>query len=156
MFHSILKKKIYSPKLWRIFSKQKIHTHMHMCYLRVLLGCESIGIIILPRVPLLAARERSSVEMLLDASSPSAPGTSKHPNIQTGTYSPLFRLSKRKLRKNKISSMFSTGTESFCSLGVRQHYSAKLIKVPSIEVTWKQKNGQKNILSMQMWQPQGR
>lgn len=47
-----------------------------MCYLRVLLGCESIGIIILPRVPLLAARERSSVEMLLDASSPSAAGTS--------------------------------------------------------------------------------
>lgn len=42
-------------------------------FLRVLLGCESMGIIIFPRVPLLAARERSRVEMLLDTSSPSAP-----------------------------------------------------------------------------------
>lgn len=57
-------------------------THRGSCYSRVLLGCESIGIIILPRVPLLAARERSRVEMLLDASSPSAPATQTHSSTQ--------------------------------------------------------------------------
>lgn len=67
-----------------------------MSYLRVLLGCESIGIIILPRVPLLAARERSSVEMLLDASSPSAPGTSQSMNPNTLYFSSLYRKGKTK------------------------------------------------------------
>lgn len=57
-------------------------THTHVCvFLRVLLGCVSIGIIIFPRVPLLAARERSSVEMLLDASSPSPPTTPRFKSL---------------------------------------------------------------------------
>lgn len=59
--------------------------------LRVLLGCVSMGIIILPRVPLLAARERSSVEMLLDASSPSPPTSLRHLK-----YKATFMLSKRR------------------------------------------------------------
>lgn len=60
-----------------------------LCYIRVLLGCESIGIIILPLVPLLAARERSRVEILLDVSSTSVPEKENRFNNKKKTGSDL-------------------------------------------------------------------
>ena len=58
---------------------------LYVCHLRVLLGCESMGIIILVRVALLAARERSRVDMLLDTSSPSAGQTNRPTISQTAS-----------------------------------------------------------------------
>lgn len=77
--------------------------------LRVLLGCESIGIIILPRVPLLAARERSRVEILLEASSASAPATSEHLNTTTKFLEFTFVLAVNIQFNKLVGQMFSMG-----------------------------------------------
>lgn len=100
---------------------------MWLCYLRVLLGCESIGIIILPRVPLLAASERSSVEMLLDASSPSAPGTLQHSHTSTQEHLTFFiKLGKKKLKQRVV--VFPTGTEYSSSCESERLQLDELIK----------------------------